>query len=98
MTKPKPLVLAALDLHVVRLQGGRHHRAPAAASAAAAYAACGSAAGADGVEGVLAPLGGPLASVRLGAWVLLWWEEAGDGGTSPSLLTLGDEDKKRADR
>lgn len=29
----------------------------------------------------------PISSVRLGAWVLLWWEEAGDGGTSPSALT-----------
>lgn len=30
------------------------------------------------------PWGVRLPSVRLGAWVLLWWEEAGDGGTSPS--------------
>lgn len=29
----------------------------------------------------------PISSVRLGAWVLLWWEDAGDGGTSPSALT-----------
>lgn len=29
----------------------------------------------------------PISSVRLGAWVLLWWEEAGEGGTSPSALT-----------
>lgn len=32
------------------------------------------------------PCGVRLPSVRLGAWVLLWWEEAGDGGTSPSPL------------
>lgn len=31
----------------------------------------------------------PISSVRLGAWVLLWWEDAGDGGTSPSALTGG---------
>lgn len=31
----------------------------------------------------------PISSVRLGAWVLLWWEDAGDGGTSPSALTRG---------
>lgn len=29
----------------------------------------------------------PISSVRLGAWVLLWCEDAGDGGTSPSALT-----------
>lgn len=29
----------------------------------------------------------PISSVRLGAWVLLWWEDAGDGGTSPSAFT-----------
>ncbi len=29
----------------------------------------------------------PISSVKLGAWVLLWWEDAGDGGTSPSALT-----------
>ncbi|TNN38378.1 hypothetical protein EYF80_051463 [Liparis tanakae] len=28
------------------------------------------------------PWGVRLPSVRLGAWVLLWWEEAGDGGTN----------------
>lgn len=59
--KTKALVLSTLDLHVVRLKGGRYHRAAAPASAAAAYAAGGSAAGTDCVEGVLAPLGGPLA-------------------------------------
>lgn len=35
------------------------------------------------------PCGVRLPSVRLGAWVLLWWEEAGDGGTSPSPLDTG---------
>lgn len=29
----------------------------------------------------------PISSVRPGAWLLLWWEDAGDGGTSPSALT-----------
>ena len=32
------------------------------------------------------PWGVRLPSVREGAWVLLWWEEAGEGGTSPSPL------------
>ncbi|MEQ2218983.1 hypothetical protein XENOCAPTIV_010880 [Xenoophorus captivus] len=32
----------------------------------------------------------PISSVRLGAWVLLWCEDAGDGGTSPSDLTRRD--------
>lgn len=45
----------------------------------------------------------PISSVRLGAWVLLWWEEAGDGGTSPSALTrdggrgYGEKDAKGED-
>lgn len=29
----------------------------------------------------------PMSSVRLGAWLLLWCEDAGDGGTSPSAFT-----------
>lgn len=61
------LVLSALDLHVVGLEGGRNHCAAAPAPAAAAYAAGGSAAGTDRVEGVLAPLGGPLALRQAGS-------------------------------
>lgn len=61
------LILSALDLHVVRLEGGRNHCAAAPAPAAAAYAAGGSAAGTDRVEGVLAPLGGPLALRQAGS-------------------------------
>lgn len=44
----------------------------------------------------------PISSVRLGAWLLLWWEDAGDGGTSPSALTRrgrgghGEKDEDRA--
>lgn len=37
------------------------------------------------------PWGVRLPSVRLGAWVLLWWEDAGDGGTSPSPFETWDE-------
>lgn len=40
------------------------------------------------------PWGVRLPSVRLGAWVLLWWEEAGDGGTSPSPFDTVDEEKE----
>lgn len=67
------LVLASLDLHIVRLQGGGHHCAAAASSAAAADAAGGAAAGADGVERVLAALRGAFAlrqAGRLGAAVV----------------------------
>lgn len=39
----------------------------------------------------------PISSVRLGAWVLLWWEDAGDGGTSPSALT-GDDRRGLGER
>lgn len=39
------------------------------------------------------PWGVRLPSVRLGAWVLLWWEEAGDGGTSPSPFDTGDTEE-----
>lgn len=39
------------------------------------------------------PWGVRLPSVRLGAWVLLWWEEAGEGGTSPSPFDTGDEEE-----
>lgn len=61
------LVLSALDLHVVRLEGGRNHCAAAPAPAPAAYATGGSAARTDCVEGVLAPLGGPLALCQAGS-------------------------------
>lgn len=64
--KTKALALSTLDLHVVRLEGGRHHRTPTASPAAAPDAAGGSAARADGVERVLAPLGGPLALRQAG--------------------------------
>lgn len=40
------------------------------------------------------PWGVRLPSVRLGACVLLWWEEAGDGGTSPSPFDTGDEEEE----
>lgn len=40
------------------------------------------------------PCGVRLPSVRLGAWVLLWWEEAGDGGTSPSPFDTGVEESE----
>lgn len=72
------LVLPTLDLHIIRLQGGRHHRAAAATPATAAYATGRSAARADSVERVLAPLWGPLAFCQarcLGAAVVRggWW-------------------------
>lgn len=37
----------------------------------------------------------PISSVRLGAWVLLWCEDAGDGGTSPSALTVNGREEIR---
>ena len=39
------------------------------------------------------PCGVRLPSVRLGACVLLWWDEAGDGGTSPSPLDTEEEEE-----
>lgn len=40
------------------------------------------------------PWGVRFPSVRLGACVLLWWEEAGDGGTSPSPFDTEDEEEE----
>lgn len=61
------LILSALDLYVVWLEGGRDHCAATPTPTAAAYATGGSAAGTDRVEGVLAPLGGPLALCQAGS-------------------------------
>lgn len=45
------------------------------------------------------PCGVRFSSVSEGAWLLLWWDEAGDGGTSPSTLaTEEDEEEDEEDR
>ncbi len=83
----------ALDLHIVGLDGIGDHRVVAAAPASAADCHWWSS---EPELTVLRefwlPCGVRFSSVRDGACVLLWWEEAGEGGISPSTFATEEEE------